>query len=553
MRTKILHRAFSLLAIIAFLSFIIYSCTEPLNNTNSNNNNNTGQTGSVTGKVVTTNNAGVIGAEIRVGNAVTYSNEWGDYILIGVPVGTHVVISFKLANYASTFKVVAVKANKNSYIDAALLPIGKSLQVNATTGGSVAFGGASVNLPANGIVDSKGNAFKGNVTVQATYFDPTNALFFGCFPGEFKGTRTDNSETMIESFGYVSVELYNGTEKMQLAQGSQAKIIIPIPAMLQAKAPQSIILWYFDETQGKWMEQGTAVKSGNNYEGNVSHFTDWNADMTTLSSYLSGKVVDGNGNPISCVAIYGQGADYTGASNVSTSDDGSFLLPVKANSNVSVFAKYYTYTSPATNYGTPDVGQTTNIGNIVLNVDTMNCVIITGRLIDNGNNPLPGVYLKLFDSTLKLVYLLYNTSNDGKFKLFGHINNKYYVQQVNYWFDTTKPRQSFPVTTGSQNGLLDMGDLRVDVGGATIVGKVVDASNNPLANISIYSSEGAYAFWGMKDKSTDANGSFMLWCRPSVTVTIKLTDANSNVKYITPSPTSPALGGTLDLGNITFP
>jgi hypothetical protein len=44
-------------------------------------------------------------------------------------------------------------------------------------------------------------------------------------------------------------------------------------------APDTIKLWYFDEEVGYWKEDGEAVKVGNKYIGEVTHFTWWNCDV----------------------------------------------------------------------------------------------------------------------------------------------------------------------------------------------------------------------------------------------------------------------------------
>jgi hypothetical protein len=62
-----------------------------------------------------------------------------------------------------------------------------------------------------------------------------------------------------------------------------------------AIAPESIPLWFFDENVGYWKEQGEAVKIGNRYIGEVTHFTWWNCDLPI--DYIEACVVlqDNNG------------------------------------------------------------------------------------------------------------------------------------------------------------------------------------------------------------------------------------------------------------------
>jgi protocatechuate 3,4-dioxygenase beta subunit len=524
-------------------------------------NNNNPETGNISGTVFTSNGKTLYGATISVGNFTAFSDESGGYFLKNIPVGTKVLVNFKLDNYTYTQKIVAVIANHTVTIDASLINIGTTQNFNASTGGSIQFNGAKVDIPANVLIDSKGNAFVGTATVKATYFDPSGDAFFGCFPGEFKGTRTNSTETPIESYGFISVQIFNGAEKLQLKSGSQANITIPVCAKLQGKAPQSIPLWYYDEQAGKWMEQGTATLNGNNYTGTVSHFTFWNADNPTETSYLTGKVVDNNGNPISLARIFSIGQDYEWAYVVTTLADGTFNLPVKASSNINVYAKYWKYSSTPQYYQSPAAGQTSDIGNLVINVDSMNVVMVIGRIIDNTGQPLGGVYVKLWDSAY--TNSEYNpashtpsdlsaTNADGNFKMFGTTNKSYYVEILGYYFDTTQGMPKFYFDTGNQYDTKDLGDLHINVGGVWVTATVVDSSGFPMANINWASSEGKYPniFGNPKDGVTTTDGKIAIWARPNITMWLKLF-TNSNTKNLNVNTGN--LGDSVKVGNITFP
>jgi len=78
----------------------------------------------------------------------------------------------------------------------------------------------------------------------------------------------------------LAVELETeGGEKLQIAPGSAARLTTPIPASRLVKAPASISLWYVNEVTGIWQEEGTATRKGNNYVGDVKHFSYWNCDI----------------------------------------------------------------------------------------------------------------------------------------------------------------------------------------------------------------------------------------------------------------------------------
>ncbi|MFC2130487.1 carboxypeptidase-like regulatory domain-containing protein [Bacteroidota bacterium] len=550
----------SFFTLLLVLVFMIKGCYNDDNPVDNNTNNSTG-TGYINGTVYKADGNTLFGATVSVGNNICICDEKGGFFLKNVSAGSKVLVNFEMDNYTYTQKVVTVIANRTVTLDASLIQVGAKQNINAATGGSVQFNGAIVNFPPNSLVDSKGNSFIGTALVKATYFDPSIDAFYGCFPGEFKGVRRDNSETPFESFGFISVEIFNGSEKLQLASGKQADITIPICAKLQGNAPQSIPLWYYDEEKGSWIEEGTAIKSGNNYVGTVSHFTMWNADNPTETSYLTGRVVDSNGDPISLSRVFSIGADYAAAYVITTLDDGTFNLPVKASAQVNVHAKYYNYSSNSAYYQTPSAGQTSNIGDITVPVDSMNIVTVIGRIVDNTGAPLDFVYVKLWDSNY--VDSQYNppshvpddltaTNTEGYFKMFGKTNMSYYVEVMAYYFDTTTYKTRFHLTTGDDYVVIDMGDLQIDVGGVWVLCTVVDADDNPMANISYSSSEGRYPniFDNSKDGVTSTDGKIAIWARPNITMWLKLYNG-TDTKLIDAE--TGDMGETVDLGNVTFP
>ena len=71
-----------------------------------------------------------------------------------------------------------------------------------------------------------------------------------------------------------------------------------IPASLQASAPASIPLWYFNDTTGKWIQQGSADRQGNSYVGQVPHFSWWNCDAPSGAVNFKVHIKDQSGNPL---------------------------------------------------------------------------------------------------------------------------------------------------------------------------------------------------------------------------------------------------------------
>ncbi|RYD95102.1 MAG: hypothetical protein EOP50_08500, partial [Sphingobacteriales bacterium] len=190
--------------------------------------------------------------------------------------------------------------------------------------------GGSVLLPADGYVDAAtGAAYTGTVRVAAFTFDPTSAAFLDNMPGALLATRADNSAAVLQSYSMAAVELLGANgQKLQLKNGKEATLNLPIPSGLIATAPASIPLWYFDEAAGLWREEGSAQRQGSYYVGVVHHFSIWNADApyplvmyTTqvLGSTAPAPAANSTSTPVSGMRVKFTTIPTAGSSSMSVS------------------------------------------------------------------------------------------------------------------------------------------------------------------------------------------------------------------------------------------
>lgn len=346
--------------------------------------------GTIAGIVKDANGAVLSSVTVAVGSNSTLTDANGKYSLTKVGKGDNIKVTFTKTGYVFTQKLSKAVDNKTFYVNASLAMINKTTTIS-TAGGNVDFNGASVSFPANAFVDSKGNAVTTPVTVTATYFDPTSKQFNNMFPGNFEGKRTDGSTTIIESFGFINVELTLGAEKVNLAPGKQATLTVSLPASISAKAPATIPLWYYDLSQGAWIEEGTATKTVSNYIGKVSHFSSWNCDQPQRTSFVEGKVVDKNGNPLYGAKVTAIGVDYTGSSYAYTDETGHYLLKVKESGVAKIYAAMSGFESLGQDINTLPVNQTLKIGDLVV---TLEVVVKNGwyNQISKTTNAIQDVY-----------------------------------------------------------------------------------------------------------------------------------------------------------------
>jgi hypothetical protein len=216
-----------------------------------------------------------------------------------------------------------------------LQPVHASISFDATQVSELAVdGNVLVTLPENSLVDLNGNLVSSAVVAELTVINP--AIDIEMMPGDMLTTNSANEIVPIESFGAITVSFVDSAgNKLQLAPNKVAQIKIPVAG---TNPPATIPLYYFDTTSGLWIEEGEALLVSVNdesfYQGNVSHFTTWNADMIYDTIIVNGCVEDEDGNLLKGARVISDGRDYLGRSLTFSIDDGTFSIPVKRHSTV---------------------------------------------------------------------------------------------------------------------------------------------------------------------------------------------------------------------------
>lgn len=203
-------------------------------------------------------------------------------------------------------------------------------------------GEMKIDMPQDGYkVDGTGAGYTGKVKSEMVYLDPNNERFSEMMPGgDLAAVRSDNSSAQLVSYGMTDLNMYaeNG-DKLQLKDGSKAKLTFPIPAGMDKNPPASIPLWSFNEKTGLWEEEGSAQLQGNVYVGEVAHFSWVNLDYPEKQGTVYGYVKDDTGKVLPGVRL---SIGQLLASTVSKSD-GYYSHEVPANTDFSITVKdlYY--------------------------------------------------------------------------------------------------------------------------------------------------------------------------------------------------------------------
>lgn len=203
-------------------------------------------------------------------------------------------------------------------------------------------GEMKIDMPQDGYkVDGTGAGYTGKVKSEMVYLDPNNERFSEMMPGgDLAAVRSDNSSAQLVSYGMTDLNMYaeNG-DKLQLKDGSKAKLTFPIPAGMGENPPASIPLWSFNEKTGLWEEEGSAALQGNVYVGEVAHFSWVNLDYPEKQGTVYGYVKDDTGKALPGVRL---NIGQLLASTV-TKSDGYYSHEVPANTAFSITVKdlYY--------------------------------------------------------------------------------------------------------------------------------------------------------------------------------------------------------------------
>lgn len=394
-RSKMIKAILPLLAVLFFLS-----CQKEVSSDLGGSNNvapdlSTKVTSSVSGFVIDENNAPVENAVVSAGGSTASTDKYGYFSIKNVQVvKTAATVTVSKAGYFKGIKTYIADNNKSAFFRIKLLPKTVGGNIDAAAGGNVTLSsGMIIALPANGVVVAASNAsYTGPVTVSASWIDPVALDLNQVMPGDLRGINTEGAIKRLTTFGMVAVELTgSGGQLLQIAPGKSAILTFPIPSSIAGTAPSSIPLWSFDESNGLWKEESSAVKTGNTYVGSVSHFSFWNCDVPNDYVQLDLTLHNADGSPIPFALVRVTDLGSTGYNSMAYgyTDSSGFVrgaVPSNAQLKVEVFSNYWCTSS---NYSQTVTTTNTNLslGTIIINTSTSSATV-TGTVVDCSNNPV---------------------------------------------------------------------------------------------------------------------------------------------------------------------
>lgn len=285
---------------------------------------------SLVGTVIDEAGNPVEGASVQLDDLTTTTDANGVFSFRNTTMNsTGTYIQVHAAGYFPGSKTIFTSENNTAYTRIQLLDRTIVGSFDSQNGGTVSLAeGGQIAFAANGVIDQSGAPYSGTVEVAANWLNPADPDFQLQMPGDLRAIDANAENVVLASFGMMAVELQSPDgSPLQISQA--ATLTIPVPNSMVNGAPTTIPLWYFDEAEGVWKEEGLASLIGDQYVGTVEHFTFWNCDFPMPVVHLSGQVLFDD-KPVAGYLVRLQILSMPGTSGAAyTSNDGTFggLVP----------------------------------------------------------------------------------------------------------------------------------------------------------------------------------------------------------------------------------
>lgn len=445
--------------ILLLLGFTAFNCQKEVSYTNEVVDTSLSFMATLQGNVIDENNQPASMVTITVGNKITVTDAKGYFRITNATLQKSATkLTASLPGYFKTYRVFNASKSVNQ-INIKLIKKVITGTFNSAAGGLVSLpNGSSITYQANSLVKKSGGNFNGQVNIYAAYIDPTQDDIGQRVPGSFLANDKENKRVILTSYAMMVVEMESTTgESLQIKIGSTAAIKFAIPAALQATAPATIPLWFVDDATGIWKEEGSAVKYGNSYLGNVKHFTYWNCDVPGDKVNFTTKIVNQNGLPLNYVDISIRPVGGYASAHGITDSLGIADGPIPANVNLILEIR-----APYPCYGiilSQNIGPFTsdvNLGTIIIN-NQQALINLQGNLVNCAGNPVVNGFATVnYNNLVRLINTDINGNFETNFLTCGNSTTSLTVTGT----DVSAQQQSLPVSIAINGQQISAGAIR---------------------------------------------------------------------------------------------
>lgn len=427
------------------------------------------------GRIIDENGAPVIGAQVQAGTETVTTDDNGVFRTKKVRLpDNNAILKITKNGYFNFSRAYFVEDEALQTVTIQLLRKVLVGSINNASGGTVNVpGGPTLKFPANSVDVS------GSIQVFARYLNPTDPLLNLFMPGDLRAIAAGGGDQTLATFGMVAVELEGSAGPAQIASGMEVELTMPIVAGQSAQAPAEIALWHFDTDQARWIEEGTAQKTGNTYVGKVKHFSFWNCDVGLPLVQLSGTIYVGDEQHplanatviLTTTASLWPGYGYTDA-------NGHFSGGVIENAEMILTVQFYGQCGADVLY-TQTVGpfnSATELPPIIIPGSLIGLTNFSGVLKNCTGGPVSNGYIRIGNNVS-----FADENGQFSYSLLNCISTTT-VQTQAFDFDNLKESPLQTVVLPSSGGDVDLGDITVCASLDEYIEYTLDGNNFTIAD-----------------------------------------------------------------------
>ena len=510
------------------------------------------------GSVIDTNKNPIEGVTITIGNKTATTDSNGVFMINDANVNERFgYVKAEKTGYIHGSRSI-VPSNGTNKVTIMLLEATVVGTINSGSSETVSMSnGSSVSFDGN-FVKADGSEYTGSVDVIMHHLDPADEDMPMQMPGMLYAENEDGAERMLQTLGMLAVELRgSGGEDLNLATGSSSEIKIPVDARLMGIAPASIPLWYIDEVNGYWKEEGQATLQGNMYVGNVSHFSFWNCDIPTEAITLCVVAIDEDNNELENLTVSISSTTF-GTAYGYTNENGEAcgFVPSGETLEINIYSYDFCGTIPLYNGIIGPFNSDSNISIIVQEDSDFIEETVTGIFNTCNDEPITDGYVQLrygYQTFTDVVtngefeISLLRCAEDNTFQIKGSdYVNLQTTDSISYTFTTPLTNIG---TISACNSVTEFIQYTIDDGETVFIidniqtsfFEVSDAVNGPRLNISGSGNNSGndicfYMMGVLNDTNYEGTYDLFNWNNPddtgfNIQECIDMSETNNNITY----------------------
>jgi len=346
----------------------------------------------IVGVVVDTSGIPVANAQVTLVDESELTDAQGRFAFENVLIdekGTHLAVAN--VGYVTTgVRIYPVKALRQT-IDVTLVSEAIGFVIDNNTGGIVNHASGLTLTFAPESVLSAGKLFEGGFNVNIFFIDPQDdANFEKQLRAYDVHNQVSTSLPKIDpiSMAYITVTDDKGIE-LNINPELPVKVDFPIKSN-SSTLSQTLDLLSFDDSNGLWIDEGSAVKDADNYKAELSHFSWWTVsnivDTKTLCLDFNSSLDEPPGDNIFVINTVSGNHIYFGTVDY----DNAVCIPVPSNEELIIKAyKYCVVEVGEITIKTQELGNDPLSFNITENTTGYN---ISVSINDCNDDPLEGEF-----------------------------------------------------------------------------------------------------------------------------------------------------------------